>query len=154
MSIILPHFVKVFLACFIFSCWLILGWILIKKCWNNWPHESLVLSFFVFFKIGLIRLKENVLKIIPYFATVPLVITGHCMYFKFQRLGGYKVFWRQKYIVLCSYEKELFCDFPGNSIIQCELIFWKYILIFCNITFYTKQFWLEYLFYFAYFVLK
>ena len=28
-------------------------------------------------------------------------------------------------ILLCFYEKELFslCDFPGNNIIQCELIF-------------------------------
>ena len=29
------------------------------------------------------------------------------------------------YILLCLYEKELFslCDFPGNNIIQCKLIF-------------------------------
>ena len=70
------------LCCF-FSCSFILGGILRKKkCLNNRTnHENLDLSIF-FSKIGLIRRKIKVLKIIPYFASAPSNYIVCCIYKK------------------------------------------------------------------------
>ena len=94
------------ILCFFFSYSLIFGWILMKEYLNNRANrENLDLLHF-FSKSWLIRLKKNVLKIIPYFASVPC----NCVQIIHIRNSYYNCLVR---IIIISYLKPYYLQFIG-----------------------------------------